>query len=153
MIRTWGLTKRFGALTAVDRVDLDVRRGDIYGFLGANGSGKTTTVRMLLGLVLATSGTIELLGRPMPRDCREVLRSVGALVEGPAAYGHLSGRTNLRLLDASGPGTGGAARPPPQGRRGAGAGRPRRRGQPAGQGVLARDAPAARPGGCAAAPA
>ena len=64
MIRTWGLTKRFGALTAVDRVDLDVRRGDIYGFLGANGSGKTTTVRMLLGLVLATSGTIELLGRP-----------------------------------------------------------------------------------------
>jgi len=109
MIRTWGLTKRFGALTAVDRVDLDVRRGDIYGFLGANGSGKTTTVRMLLGLVLATSGTIELLGRPMPRDAREVLPSVGALVEGPAAYGHLSGRTNLRLLDASGPGVGGAA--------------------------------------------
>ena len=64
---------------------------------------------MLLGLVLATSGTIELLGRPMPRDAREVLPSVGALVEGPAAYGHLSGRTNLRLLDASGPGTGGAA--------------------------------------------
>jgi ABC-type multidrug transport system ATPase subunit len=109
MIRTWGLTKRFGALTAVDRVDLDVRRGDIYGFLGANGSGKTTTVRMLLGLVLATSGTIELLGRPVPRDCHGVLPSVGALVEGPAAYGHLSGRTNLRLLDASGPGAGGAA--------------------------------------------
>jgi ABC-type multidrug transport system ATPase subunit len=108
MIRTWGLTKRFGPLTAVDRVDLDVRRGDIYGFLGANGSGKTTTVRMLLGLVLATSGTIELLGRPVPRDCHEVLPSVGALVEGPAAYGHLSGRTNLRLLDASGPGAGGA---------------------------------------------
>jgi ABC-2 type transport system ATP-binding protein len=108
MIRTSGLTKRFGPLTAVDRVDLDVRRGDVYGFLGANGSGKTTTVRMLLGLVLATSGTIELLGRPVPRDCREVLRSVGALVEGPAAYGHLSGRTNLRLLDASGPGPGGA---------------------------------------------
>jgi ABC-type multidrug transport system ATPase subunit len=109
MIRTWGLTKRFGALTAVDRVDLDVRRGDIYGFLGASGSGKTTTVRMLLGLVLATSGTIELLGRPVPRDCHGVLPSVGALVEGPAAYGHLSGRTNLRLLDASGPGAGGAA--------------------------------------------
>ena len=68
MIRTCGLTKRFGSLTAVDRVDLDVREGDIYGFLGANGSGKTTTVRMLLGLVLATSGTVELLGRPMPRD-------------------------------------------------------------------------------------
>ena len=67
VIRTEGLTKRFGAVTAVDGVDLDVREGDIYGFLGANGSGKTTTVRMLLGLVLATSGTIELLGRPMPR--------------------------------------------------------------------------------------
>jgi ABC-type multidrug transport system ATPase subunit len=103
MIRTHGLTKRFGSVTAVDDVTLEVRPGDIYGFLGANGSGKTTTVRMLLGLVLATSGTIELLGRPMPKEGREVLRSVGALVEGPAAYGHLSGRTNLRLLDASGP--------------------------------------------------
>ena len=108
MIRTACLTKRFGSLTAVDTVTLDVRRGDVYGFLGANGSGKTTTVRMLLGLVLATSGTIELLGRPMPRDARLVLPSVGALVEGPAAYGHLSGRTNLRLLDASGPSPGGA---------------------------------------------
>ncbi len=108
MIRTRGLTKRFGSLTAVDHVDLDVGVGDVYGFLGANGSGKTTTVRMLLGLVLATSGTVELLGRPMPKEGRDVLRSVGALVEGPAAYGHLSGRTNLRLLDASGPATGGA---------------------------------------------
>jgi ABC-type multidrug transport system ATPase subunit len=108
MIRTHGLTKRFGSLTAVDRVDLDVREGDVYGFLGANGSGKTTTVRMLLGLVLATSGTVELLGHPMPKEGRDVLNAVGALVEGPAAYGHLSGRTNLRLLDASGRATGGA---------------------------------------------
>jgi ABC-type multidrug transport system ATPase subunit len=108
MIRTHGLTKRFGSLTAVDHVDLDVREGDVYGFLGANGSGKTTTVRMLLGLVLATSGTVELLGRPMPKEGRDVLNSVGALVEGPAAYGHLSGRTNLRLLDASGRATGGS---------------------------------------------
>ena len=108
MIRTHGLTKRFGSLTAVDHVDLDVREGDVYGFLGANGSGKTTTVRMLLGLVLATSGTVELLGRPMPKEGRDVLDTVGALVEGPAAYGHLSGRTNLRLLDASGRATGGA---------------------------------------------
>jgi ABC-type multidrug transport system ATPase subunit len=108
MIRTRGLTKRFGSLTAVDHVDLDVGEGDVYGFLGANGSGKTTTVRMLLGLVLATSGTVELLGRPMPKEGRDVLPSVGALVEGPAAYGHLSGRTNLRLIDASGPAAGGA---------------------------------------------
>ena len=104
MITTRGLTKRYGHVVAVDDLGLDVREGDIYGFLGANGSGKTTTVRMLLGLVLATSGEIELLGRPMPHDRRQVLPRVGALVEGPAAYGHLSGRSNLTLLDAAGPG-------------------------------------------------
>lgn len=103
MITTQGLTKRYGKLTAVDEVDLDVRSGDIYGFLGANGSGKTTTVRMLLGLVLPTAGSIELLGAPMPKRAAEVLPRIGALVEGPAAYGHLSGRANLTLLDRSGP--------------------------------------------------
>ena len=64
MITTRGLVKRFGRLRAVDGIDLDVRAGDVYGFLGANGSGKTTTVRMLLGLVLPTSGEVELLGEP-----------------------------------------------------------------------------------------
>ncbi|HJQ02427.1 MAG TPA: ATP-binding cassette domain-containing protein [Jatrophihabitans sp.] len=102
MIRTRELTKRFGQLVAVDAVDLDVRAGDIYGFLGANGSGKTTTLRMLLGLVLATSGRIELLGQPMPKAGSRVLGRIGSLVEGPGAYGHLSGRANLMLLDASG---------------------------------------------------
>jgi ABC-type multidrug transport system ATPase subunit len=104
VIATHGLTKRFGALRAVDGIDLDVRSGDVYGFLGANGSGKTTTVRMLLGLVLPTSGDVELLGERMPRAGRRVLPRVGALVEGPAFHGHLSGRENLSLLDASGPG-------------------------------------------------
>ena len=102
MIRTEGLTKRFGSVTAVDDVGLEVSAGDIYGFLGANGSGKTTTVRCLLGLVLPTEGRIELLGRPMPKSGREVLPKVGALVEGPAAYGHLSGHANLTVIDASG---------------------------------------------------
>lgn len=101
MIRTTSLVKRFGRLTAVDSVNLDVREGDRYGFLGPNGSGKTTTVRMLLGLVLPTSGDIELMGS---RSVRTVLSEVGALVEGPAAVGHLSGRANLSLLDAAGPG-------------------------------------------------
>ncbi len=104
VIATRGLVKRYGRLRAVDGIDLDVREGDIYGFLGANGSGKTTTVRMLLGLVLPTSGEIELLGARMPRAGRRVLPRVGALIEGPASYGHLSGRENLALLDASGPG-------------------------------------------------
>jgi ABC-2 type transport system ATP-binding protein len=102
VIRTEGLTKRFGRITAVDALDLDVRSGDVYGFLGANGSGKTTTVRMLLGLVLATSGRMEVLGEPMPAAARRVLPRVGALVEGPAAYPHLSGRRNLALFDAMG---------------------------------------------------
>jgi ABC-type multidrug transport system ATPase subunit len=99
MIRTHGLTKRYGALTAVDDLDLDVREGDVYGFLGANGSGKTTTVRMLLGLVLATGGEIELVGQPMPASRGSALPHVGALVEGPGAYAHLSGRANLAAFD------------------------------------------------------
>jgi len=105
VIRTEGLTKRFGRLVAVDGLDLDVREGDLFGFLGPNGSGKTTTVRMLLGLVFATSGRIEVLGRPMPGAAREVLAQVGSLVEGPAFYPHLSGRANLALFDAAGPGS------------------------------------------------
>ena len=109
---TRALIKRYGAVTAVRSVDLDVREGDRYGLLGPNGSGKTTLVRMLLGLVYATSGEIEVLGRRIPRHAREVLPQIGALIEEPAAYPHLSGRANLTLLDAAGPGGGvkGAAR-------------------------------------------
>ncbi|MCF6744264.1 ABC transporter ATP-binding protein [Blastococcus sp. KM273128] len=106
VIATRGLAKQYGRVHAVDGIDLDVRAGDVYGFLGANGSGKTTTVRMLLGLVLPTRGEIDLLGERMPRAGRRVLPRVGALIESPAAYGHLSGRENLALLDAAGPGGG-----------------------------------------------
>jgi ABC-2 type transport system ATP-binding protein len=101
VIRTRGLTKSYGGLRAVDGIDLDVREGDIYGFLGANGSGKTTTVRMLLGLVLATKGEAEVFGERMPAASRSVLPRVGALVEGPGAYPHLSGHANLALFDAA----------------------------------------------------
>jgi len=104
VIRTEGLTKRFGGVEAVRDLDLEVHEGDLFGFLGPNGSGKTTTVRMLLGLVFPTAGRVELLGRPMPRAGRTVLAEVGSLVEGPAFYPHLSGRVNLSLLDAAGPG-------------------------------------------------
>ena len=106
VIATRALTKRYGPILAVDGIDLDVREGDVYGFLGANGSGKTTTVRMLLGLVLATSGEADVLGQPMPRSAKSVLPQVGTLVEGPASYGHLSGRANLELFDAMGGGAG-----------------------------------------------
>lgn len=105
MITTNALTKHFGPIVAVESLDLAVREGDIYGFLGANGSGKTTTVRMLLGLVLATSGSIEVLGQQMPAAAGAVLPRIGALVEGPAAYGHLSGRANLALFESMGAGS------------------------------------------------
>jgi len=104
VIITRALTKRYGAVEAVRSVDLEVREGDRYGLLGPNGSGKTTLVRMLLGLVYATSGEIEVMGRRIPRHAREVLPQIGALIEEPAAYPHMSGRANLSLIDAAGPG-------------------------------------------------
>ncbi|HEY1572879.1 MAG TPA: ABC transporter ATP-binding protein [Pseudonocardiaceae bacterium] len=107
LIRTTALTKRYGSTVAVNEVGVTVREGDRYGFLGPNGSGKTTLARMLLGLVYPTSGEIELLGQPVPRRVRDVLPSIGALVEGPAAIPHLSGRTNLSIIDSAGPRTGG----------------------------------------------
>jgi ABC-2 type transport system ATP-binding protein len=100
-VRTIGLTRRFGAHVAVDGVALEVPRGAVYGFLGPNGSGKTTTIRMLLGLIAADEGEIELLGRPMPERLGDVLPRVGALIEGPAFHPHLSGAANLRRLDVS----------------------------------------------------
>jgi ABC-type multidrug transport system ATPase subunit len=100
-IRTTSLTKRFpGGQVAVNAVDLDVPRGAVYGFLGPNGSGKTTTIRMLLGLVGSTAGEHELLGDPMPGSAGTVLPRVGALVEGPAFHPYLSGRDNLLRLDS-----------------------------------------------------
>ena len=104
MITTQNLTKHFGHVEAVRDVSLDVREGDRYGLLGPNGSGKSTLVRMLLGLVYATSGSISVLGEPVPRRVSRVLPEIGAVIEEPAAYPHLSGRANLRLLDAAGPG-------------------------------------------------
>jgi ABC-2 type transport system ATP-binding protein len=97
-----GLTKRFrGGQVAVDHIDLAVPVGSVYGFLGPNGSGKTTTIRMLLGLVRPTAGSRSLLGGRIPEDSQRVLPRVGALVEGPAFHLYLSGRDNLRRQDAA----------------------------------------------------
>lgn len=96
-----GLTKRFGRQIAVNSIDLAVPSGCVYGFLGPNGSGKTTTIRMLLGLVRPTAGTHSLLGEPIPAGAGRVLPRVGALVEGPAFHPYLSGRQNLSRLDAA----------------------------------------------------
>jgi ABC-2 type transport system ATP-binding protein len=99
-VATEGLTKRFHQQVAVDAVDLLVPRGAVYGFLGPNGSGKTTTIRMLLGLIRPTSGRHRLLGKPMPEHAGEVLPLVGSLVEGPAFHPYLSARANLVRLDS-----------------------------------------------------
>ncbi len=85
----------------MDHVDLAVPKGSVYGFLGPNGSGKTTTIRMLLGLAYPTSGTAELLGVSMPGGAVDVLSRVGSLVEGPAFYPYLSGWDNLARYDAA----------------------------------------------------
>src|SRR5690242_19387827 len=95
-----GLVKRYGAVTAVDHVDLTVEPGDIYGYLGPNGAGKTTTLRMLLGLVHPNEGTVRVFGRnPVARGGR-ALDGVAGFVEAPAFYPYLSGRKNLELLAA-----------------------------------------------------
>ncbi len=101
-VETYGLTKRFrtGQL-AVDDLTLAVPSRAVYGFLGPNGSGKTTTIRMLLGLVRPTAGRHALLGHPMPKGAGAALPRIGALVEGPAFHPYLSGRANLRRLDAA----------------------------------------------------
>jgi ABC-2 type transport system ATP-binding protein len=101
-IASIGLTKRFrSGQLAVDGVALAVPRGSVYGFLGPNGSGKTTTIRMLLGLVQPTGGSHQLLGVVMPTGLNAVLPKVGSLVEGPAFYSFLSGRANLARCDAA----------------------------------------------------
>ncbi|MET1021248.1 MAG: ATP-binding cassette domain-containing protein [Arthrobacter sp.] len=102
-IETTGLSKRFGHQLAVDGVDLAVPKGSVFGFLGPNGSGKTTTIRLLLGLAAASSGSIRLLGQEMPGNLHGVLPRVGALVEGPAFYPFLSGAANLHRFDAADP--------------------------------------------------
>ncbi|MFC0865581.1 ATP-binding cassette domain-containing protein [Sphaerimonospora cavernae] len=104
-IVTAGLTKRFrGGQVAVGDLHLAVPRGSVFGFLGPNGSGKTTTIRMLLGLVAPTAGSCAVLGEAMPAGLGRVLPRVGALVEGPAFYPYLSGEANLRRFDAADPG-------------------------------------------------
>ncbi|CAM5436628.1 ABC transporter ATP-binding protein [Streptomyces pilosus] len=104
VVVTRALTKRYrGGQLAVDGLHLTVPEGSVFGFLGPNGSGKTTTIRMLMGLIEPTSGTARVLGLPMPRSARAVLPHVGALIEGPALYGFLSGRDNLLRLDAADP--------------------------------------------------
>lgn len=96
-ISTNRLTKRYGDVLAVDSLDLDVRRGEIYGFLGRNGAGKTSTIRMLLGLIKPSAGDVTVLGRRIVPGETEVFSRVGYLVESATAYPNLTVRENLEI--------------------------------------------------------
>lgn len=98
-VTTHGLTKRYGATTVVDGLDLAVPEGCVYGFLGPNGSGKTTTMKMMLSLVRPSAGEARIFDQPITQKTRkQALRHVGSLIESPAAYGHLTGRENMRIV-------------------------------------------------------
>lgn len=98
IIELRGLTKQFGAIHAVENLDLTVCRGDIYGFLGPNGAGKSTTIRMMLSLIRPSSGSIKILGQSLAEHRAAILRRVGAIVEKPDFYLYLTARRNLEIL-------------------------------------------------------
>ncbi len=100
VIHTKELTKTFGSLVAVNNLELEVMRGDVFGFLGPNGSGKTTTIRMLLGLIRPTSGHISIFGMDNSSHMQEILPRLGAIIETPVFYPYLSGIDNLRSVAA-----------------------------------------------------
>src|SRR5690606_14058328 len=100
VIRARGLSKRFGQLTAVDGLDLSVRRAEVFGFLGPNGCGKSTTIRMLCGLLQPSEGEVEVLGLQIPRDAETLKRRIGYMTQKFSLYEDLSVQENLEFLAA-----------------------------------------------------
>lgn len=98
IIKVEGLTKKFNQFTAVNNLSFTVQEGDVYGFLGQNGAGKSTTIRMLLTLIAPTSGNISLFGMPLQTHRNEILKQVGAVIEKPDVYKYLSAYENLKLF-------------------------------------------------------
>lgn len=92
------LTKDFKDLRAVNNLNLNVFKGDVFGFLGPNGAGKSTTIRMLLSFIRPTKGSIKIFDKPLEKNRKEILRRVGAIVEKPDFYGYLSAYKNLEIL-------------------------------------------------------
>ena len=98
IIKVNHISKHFGNLKAVDDLSFEVKEGEVFGFLGQNGSGKSTTIRMLLSLIHPTSGHIELFGMPLERNRNEILEKVGAIIERPDLYPYLSAKEHLQLF-------------------------------------------------------
>lgn len=98
IVKVSGLTKQFGSFTAVNQLSFSVEEGDVYGFLGQNGAGKSTTIRMLLTLITPTEGNLELFGLPLQSHRKEILQQVGAVIEKPDVYKYLSAYENLKLF-------------------------------------------------------
>lgn len=97
MIRTEGLTRKFGSLVAVDDLNIHIKEGDVYGFLGPNGAGKTTTIRMLSTLIKPTSGTASIMGYDIHKEPNNARRAIGIMPERPGFYDEMSGRKQLRF--------------------------------------------------------
>ena len=98
VLRTVGLTKRYKNRLAVDHLNIEVQRGDVFGFLGPNGAGKSTTIRMILHLVFPAEGDVEIFGASLKKAGHKALAKVGAVVEKPAFYNHLSALRNMEIL-------------------------------------------------------
>lgn len=101
VIQVQGLTKKFGhQFTAVNDLSFSVNKGDVYGFLGQNGAGKSTTIRMLLSLITPTSGSIEIFGMPLQANRAAIMQNVGAVIEKPAMYEYLTAYQNLKIFSS-----------------------------------------------------
>jgi len=98
IVQTHQLTKVFHGFTAVDGINLHIKRGTVYGFLGPNGAGKSTTMKLLLGLLKPTQGTCTIDHMMYPKDRIEILKKTGSLIEAPAYYGNLTGKENLEII-------------------------------------------------------
>ncbi|MFG0215606.1 ABC transporter ATP-binding protein [Brevibacillus porteri] len=98
VIQTENLSKRYGGVYSVQRVNIAVGEGEVYGFLGPNGAGKSTTLKMLLGLVKPSEGSVSVFGKDFSRNRIEILSQTGSLIEAPSYYGHLTGLENMRVM-------------------------------------------------------
>ncbi|BFL47787.1 ABC transporter ATP-binding protein [Lactonifactor longoviformis] len=98
ILRTKELTKKYGNITAVEKININVKRGRIYGLLGRNGAGKTTIMKMILGLIAVSSGDVEVFGEKLPGNENQIYKRIGSIIETPSFYSYLTGTENLEIF-------------------------------------------------------